>query len=138
MDSLTSLSPWMRIPPPLLYAAAFVAGLLLHGQFALPLSAGPDPGVAVMVGTAVLAAGAALLLSCAALFLRARTTILPHRTATRLVERGPYRISRNPMYLALTFIYVGAAVLLDSLWPLLLLACPQIRPPGAAAYPIRD
>jgi protein-S-isoprenylcysteine O-methyltransferase Ste14 len=54
-------------------------------------------------------------------FRRARTAILPTRPASQLVDGGPYRFTRNPMYTGLTTAYVGAAALLDSVWPLLLL-----------------
>jgi protein-S-isoprenylcysteine O-methyltransferase Ste14 len=39
----------------------------------------------------------------------------------QLVDRGPYAFSRNPMYLAWTFGYVGVALVAGTAWPLLLL-----------------
>jgi protein-S-isoprenylcysteine O-methyltransferase Ste14 len=41
---------------------------------------------------------------------------------TALVTGGPYRISRNPIYLALTLVYLGLALAWGSLWPVVLLA----------------
>ena len=39
----------------------------------------------------------------------------------KLVLGGPYALSRNPMYLAATLVYVGIALVLNAAWPLLLL-----------------
>ena len=44
-----------------------------------------------------------------------------HRPATALVASGPFRVTRNPLYLALTLVYVGAALIVDRVWPLALL-----------------
>ena len=52
---------------------------------------------------------------------RQRTTVNPYGTPAKLLEEGPFRFSRNPIYLADTLIYAGIALLLASLWPWLLL-----------------
>jgi protein-S-isoprenylcysteine O-methyltransferase Ste14 len=52
---------------------------------------------------------------------RAGTPILPGRTTTALVVRGPYRFSRNPLYVGLTLLYLAIACGLGMLWPILLL-----------------
>jgi protein-S-isoprenylcysteine O-methyltransferase Ste14 len=54
-------------------------------------------------------------------FLHARTAILPIRPAARLVQCGPYRFTRNPMYLSMTLLYVGLALVINHMWPLLFL-----------------
>jgi protein-S-isoprenylcysteine O-methyltransferase Ste14 len=55
------------------------------------------------------------------LFLRRGTTLIPGRRSSRLVIAGPFRYTRNPMYLGLTAILVGLAVLLGSLTPWLMI-----------------
>jgi protein-S-isoprenylcysteine O-methyltransferase Ste14 len=59
-------------------------------------------------------------------FLINRTTIIPHRRASTFVQRGPYRWTRNPMYVALTLIYLGICSLTASVWPLLFLPVPLL------------
>ena len=54
-------------------------------------------------------------------FWRARTAIIPHRPASRLVRHGPYRFTRNPMYVGLTGLYTGLALIFNVGWPLVLL-----------------
>lgn len=53
-------------------------------------------------------------------FFRARLTPNPARPVKALLSHGPYRFSRNPMYLSLAFMQIGAALLANSLWNLLL------------------
>ena len=54
-------------------------------------------------------------------FRRHRTTIKPTEATNELVSDGPYKFSRNPMYLSLTITYVGAALIIDSPWSLICL-----------------
>jgi protein-S-isoprenylcysteine O-methyltransferase Ste14 len=42
------------------------------------------------------------------------------KPTTALVTEGPFRYSRNPIYVALTLLYVGVALLINALWILLL------------------
>src|SRR5262249_32612890 len=55
------------------------------------------------------------------IFKRSRTTTVPFETPTRLVLSGPYRFTRNPMYVGLSLIYVGVAATQALLWPLVVL-----------------
>ena len=68
-----------------------------------------------------MAAGAALAATCLVMFRRARTTTIPGRPSAQLVTRGPYRLSRNPMYVSLTLMYLGEAGMLTQIWPLVTL-----------------
>ncbi|MBL8699055.1 MAG: isoprenylcysteine carboxylmethyltransferase family protein [Alphaproteobacteria bacterium] len=66
-------------------------------------------------------AGLALALWAVLLFRRAGTGIPVHHRVTSLVTSGPYRWSRNPIYVALILVYAAATVALDTAWPLVLL-----------------
>ena len=112
--------PGVRIPPPLLYIAVLVLGILLDAAY--PVHFLPSP-VAWTSGALILAAGIALgpFWGIRAMR-RANTTVRPDRPATTLVTDGPFRYSRNPLYLALTLIYAGIGIIADSLRALLLLA----------------
>ena len=111
----------VRIPPPLIFALPLVAGLILQRLW--PLAA-----VSSSTGTIVRRAGAALIFLALALtywaifsFRRMGTTVVPVQPATALVLRGPYRFSRNPMYLAMALLYLGISCWALALWPLLFL-----------------
>jgi protein-S-isoprenylcysteine O-methyltransferase Ste14 len=68
-------------------------------------------------GIAVMALALGLVLWAALLFRRVRTGIVPFSPATSLVLAGPYRFTRNPMYLGMAGMLLGAAILLGSLSP---------------------
>ena len=124
MNSSTQDSPanaGVRFPPPLLFGGGFLAGWLLHRARPFHLFSAALAGIRPGLGWSILVAGLALSFSGIATFLRAGTAVIPHHPASRLVTDGPYRFTRNPMYLGLTLAYLGGVVLVDSVWPLLLL-----------------
>ncbi len=75
----------------------------------------------VWPGRGLIAVGIALIVWSALAFRRARTTIVPHRNPSALVETGPYRFSRNPIYLADLVILAGAALIFGAPLALILL-----------------
>ncbi len=75
----------------------------------------------LVVGGALLAAGLILAGWAASTFFRAGTHIEVYRPATALVTKGPYRFSRNPIYVGMAVGHVGAAILANSIWALLML-----------------
>jgi protein-S-isoprenylcysteine O-methyltransferase Ste14 len=110
----------VRMPPPLLYLGALLIGLvvgrLLHiGGFA------PHRSLSLYLGGVLTIGGAALVLAAAGLFRRLHTNVKPSQPATTLVTSGLYRRTRNPMYLGMSLLYAGPALILDSILALLLL-----------------
>ncbi len=104
-------------PPPLIYAVPLVAGLLLNHWRPWPLV--PE-GATLPIGLVL------VLLGCVAVpairaFRAARTHPEPWKPTKSLVTVGPYRFTRNPMYLGFTLCYAGIAVCANALWPLLAL-----------------
>lgn len=61
--------------------------------------------------------GFALTASSAFYFKKSATAIRPFETSTALVKGGPYRFTRNPMYLGMVLILIGTAIYLGSLTP---------------------
>lgn len=113
--------PAVRYPPPLLFLLGIVAGWLLDRAHPLPLVGAAARPAGTLAGWLLLALGCGLAVWAVATFRGAGTTIIPHRRASALVTHGPYRLSRNPMYLALSLVYLGAVLLMNSVWMLLIL-----------------
>jgi protein-S-isoprenylcysteine O-methyltransferase Ste14 len=111
----------LPIPPPLLYFIPFLIGVLLHhlvGGDRVPATALP---AARLAGALLVAIGVAINVSAWIAFHRARTPVMPTKSTTAIAVSGPYRFTRNPLYLSLAVIYLGAALLLGYLWPVLFL-----------------
>lgn len=105
-------------PPPLIYGLGLALGFALDA--ALPDASLP-PGVRWGVGGTFLALALVLLRWWLRSFRRAGTPIPPNRPTTALVTDGPFRVTRNPAYLAFALAFVGIAVLADAPWVLLAL-----------------
>lgn len=72
-------------------------------------------------GAVVFAVGGALAGWAWLIFRHARTTRVPGEVSTKFVTWGPYRLTRNPMYLGLSIAYVGEAGILHQIVPVLFL-----------------
>ncbi len=107
--------PGLPFPPPLLYALPL--GLGLWAQHLYPRPFLPRP-IAAPLGALLLALGMIGVVAILS-FRRAGTSPNPWRPTTAMVTDGPYRFSRNPMYLGFTLLYLGVTCWVNSLWPLL-------------------
>ena len=72
-------------------------------------------------GIVIAALGVALDAWALVLFLRAKTGVIPFSEARTLVARGPYRWTRNPMYLGMAAILLGFALYLGSVTPFIVI-----------------
>jgi protein-S-isoprenylcysteine O-methyltransferase Ste14 len=121
-DAPLSAHSQVMVFPPVIPITGFVLGLIL--EYVMPLGARiagmPRPLIRGLGGL-VLIAGAAGFVWMITTMKRARTPIHNARTPTTLVETGPFRFSRNPMYVCGSIAYAGLALLLLQIWPLALL-----------------
>lgn len=106
------------MPPPLIYLGFIVLGGVLYIVVPLRLGLGwPGRGVGiVLIG---LAAGLAFWAIRA--FRRAKTNVVPHKPATAIITDGPFRWTRNPLYIGLSLIHAGIALIASSGWILIML-----------------
>jgi protein-S-isoprenylcysteine O-methyltransferase Ste14 len=107
--------PGVIARPPLIYLGSLAAGLGLEAAWPPSLGAFPDQPV---IGLVLAALGFALMGFAIREFKRAGTDYHPHEPTTRIVTTGPFRFTRNPLYVSLTLIYLGIAVGLGSVWVL--------------------
>ncbi|MGH6959023.1 MAG: methyltransferase family protein [Dongiaceae bacterium] len=110
-------NPGVVAPPPIIFTAFLVAGLALEWLWPAAFIAAPWQygigGVLILLGIAVMASGVRR-------FRAAGTNIPTYRPTTALVTDGPYRYSRNPLYIALFLLYAGIGVAADNPWLLAL------------------
>jgi protein-S-isoprenylcysteine O-methyltransferase Ste14 len=118
VSNTNSDAPNVRIIPPLVYLVGVVIGSLVN--IWLPTKVVPGP-VAWVIGGVLMLCGAVLAASAIFTFRSVSTTVRPDRAASRLVIAGPYKITRNPMYLGLASVYLGIAIAEQSLWTFILL-----------------
>lgn len=113
----------IKVPPPGIYGVLFLVGLWAETALYRLRFGGDDgaPAGILAVGTVLFVVGLALSAWGLLTFLRIRTAILPFRPSTTLVTHGPYRFSRNPIYFGVNLTYAGGSLMLNAMWPLLLL-----------------
>jgi protein-S-isoprenylcysteine O-methyltransferase Ste14 len=99
--------------PPLVYLGSIVLGVILH--FAWPISLVPR-GVSPRFGALVVLLAIGLFLFAVRTFRAAGTPVPGNRPTMTIVRTGPYRFSRNPIYLAFSLLQLGIALWVNSLW----------------------
>lgn len=104
--------------PPLIVVGTLVLGLIAHWiwpRHPFPSLPSRVAGIVlVILGAAIVAWGAKTMRA-------AGTNIDPGQPALALVTTGAFRYTRNPLYLANVIIYIGTTLVVDALWPLVLL-----------------
>lgn len=107
------------VRPPLVYLTSLVTGALI--QLAKPRSFLPGT-LAVPLGASIVVVAIALFASSVAKFRAAGTPVPARKATTVIVRTGPYRFSRNPIYLAFSLLQLGIAIWVNSVWLLATLA----------------
>lgn len=113
--------PGVVFPPPLIYLGFLLLGWGIERMF-LDLDLGLATEVRRPLALALVVAGLVLDGWAGGLFRRHRTAVEPWKPASALLLEGPYRFSRNPIYLGFAVAYAGFAVGMDSPVALVLLA----------------
>jgi protein-S-isoprenylcysteine O-methyltransferase Ste14 len=111
----------LRVPVPWVFILGYLLGVVLEHALPLPVRISIEPSLINAVGAAVFALGAVIAGWGWWTFHKAGTTTVPGQRSSQLVTWGPYRYTRNPMYVGLTIAYLGEAVLQRQIWPVILL-----------------
>lgn len=114
-------NPAVHFPPPTLFVLVGLCGSAIESAFPVPLSSLLTVPGQMIIGWSAFAFGAVLLLWGLYTFIKVKTAIYPNQAAAELVAHGPYRFSRNPMYVGLIAMTLGVGLLADNLWMLMLL-----------------
>ncbi|MFA4818996.1 MAG: isoprenylcysteine carboxylmethyltransferase family protein [Patescibacteria group bacterium] len=114
----TSDSPQVIAPPPFIYLGGIAVGFILH--LIKPLSFLPK-NFALPLGVVLIVISVLLVVTAIRTFIRAKTNIDVRKPTTSIVSVGPYRFTRNPIYLSMALLTIGIAVWANALWILITL-----------------
>ena len=116
------------LPSPTGAAVRLIPPVVYFGPFALMWTLSwwrpwtiPGGGALTLLGLGFVLSGVDLTVWAIATLMRAHTTFIPWDQVAAMVSTGPFRLSRNPIYLADAIAYLGGAMLIHSWWPLLVL-----------------
>lgn len=101
----------------MLFFASFLFGFAAQAVAPLWLPSGATR-IAMLLGVVTLVVAAPLLFFSVSSLRRASTPIDPAAAPRELVTAGPYRLTRNPIYLSLVLTQLGVGLLMGSWWML--------------------
>ena len=117
VDNITDRAP-VKVPPPLFFLVPFGVGVAL--QFAVPQAFLPTGWLQLAIGLPILGMGLAFALWTVRTLTSAGTDVVFTKSTTTVVIRGPYQLSRNPIYVGASTMFIGGAIAVNSVWPLAL------------------
>src|SRR6266702_4291921 len=118
MDDTADTAPAI-IQPPLAWWLAVITGLALNWLVPLPFLPADLP--AGWLGAMVFVLALALVAGAIVTIMRAGSNVPTNLPTTTIVKSGPYRFTRNPIYLGMFLGLIGLAIAFDSLWLLVAL-----------------
>lgn len=114
MTNSTERGADVRFPPPFVFLGFTLLGVVLrHTEGPIPFPA--TSGVRLL-GVLVLLLGVGTIFSARTLFVRSGQSPIPWKPTPELIFRGPYRFTRNPMYVGITTVQAGLGVALGNAW----------------------
>jgi len=111
-------SPGVIVFPPLLYVGTLLLGLGIH--LLRPMHLASWALWVRIIGAVLVVASGALSRWASGTMRRAGTNVLPNKPTLNIVTDGPFRFSRNPLYVAGALLYLGLTLICNSAWPLVL------------------
>ena len=102
--------------PPLIFLGCAVLGSLLRFLFPMRIM---RYSVSLSLGVVLTVVSASLAIWAGRVMKAAGTNVRPDRPALTIVRDGPYRFTRNPMYLSLCLLQLGLGFVLNGWMPLL-------------------
>ena len=111
-------NPGVVAPPPLIYLGGFLVALVCRWFWPIPID-GASRGL--WPGLMMIALGVGIAIWGRRTMVAAGTNVNPSRPAMTIVSSGPFRFSRNPLYLSLTTIYMGLTLAVNTWWGVVVL-----------------
>jgi len=105
----------VRFPPPLVWLGGLILGIFID-RFVLAAPFQIARAASLTIGAILMAIGAALPVSARLQFKRSGQSVRPWDPTPSLIFDGPYRFTRNPMYVGLTLFEIGLGLVLNNAW----------------------
>jgi protein-S-isoprenylcysteine O-methyltransferase Ste14 len=112
-DAILDVANLGLVRPPLVYFAFIAIGSVLELAWHLPFL---PHALAAPLGILLVVAAVVLFSGSVGKFRAAGTPVPGNKATTVIVRAGPYRFSRNPIYLAFSLLHLGIAIWANSLW----------------------
>jgi len=110
-------NPGVVALPPVLYGVAFLVVLVVRSLWPMPIF----PAAYLWPGLTVAVIGIGIAIWGRRTMRAAGTNINPSLPALAIVQSGPFRYSRNPLYLALTLLFLGLTLAVNTWWGIVVL-----------------
>lgn len=116
MPNQTQDNPGVIAPPPLIFLSGLLLGLL--SQWLCPIYILPTEYLVIarIAGSLLVVSGLGIILAAHRKMQRAKTNIEPWKPTNAIITDGIYSYSRNPVYVAMILIYLGAQLIFNSVW----------------------
>jgi protein-S-isoprenylcysteine O-methyltransferase Ste14 len=111
-------NPGVIVLPPFLYGGVFLVVLILRVFWPMPIR---GDALTLWLGLILVLLALAILIPGRRTMTAAGTNVRPTQPATTIVTSGPFRYSRNPLYVGLTLLYIGLTLAFNTWWGLILL-----------------
>jgi protein-S-isoprenylcysteine O-methyltransferase Ste14 len=105
----------VRFPPPLVFLAGVLIGAGLH-QYVRAAPVPVSRTISVTAGGVLIVVAIALAAWARGLFVRTGQSVIPWTPTPEMIFGGPYRFTRNPMYVGMTLLEIGIGLVLNNLW----------------------
>jgi protein-S-isoprenylcysteine O-methyltransferase Ste14 len=111
----------LPFPVPWVFIVGYLVSLIPQHFVPIQVKGETLPSTIHFMGIILFVVGLAIMVWSLVIFQSRRTTTSTLETASLFVTWGPYRFSRNPMYVSLTMVYLGEAGIQNQIWPILFL-----------------
>ena len=112
----------VMIPPPVIYLGLILLGWLINKIIPLTIS---STIWLKWIGVLFILIATIIIALSRREFIKVNTSIRPDKSTTAIISTGPYKISRNPLYISLTLFHVAISIVLNNLW-ILFMVIPAI------------
>lgn len=119
--SKTGPQALMRLPVPWVFVIGYLVGIATWLVVPVSIDSPFWLTMTQIIGGLAVAFGVILIAWAQRIFHEQHTTTVPTETTTSFVTWGPYRLSRNPMYLGLFSLFVGLSAVATFVWSILFL-----------------